>query len=245
MSNEGMESVLRRVQKLLAIANDERANPAEAAAAAHQAEKVMRAYQIEHADVIEAQLKRDDAFGFEDIGGTMNPEARARSTTAWSGILSLAIARLNDCKVAWVRTRERGICLRYSGFKADAQVAVWTHLYLVNQLGMALRKYQNECYGIGRRESEEFRRGFVHALVDKIDKAIEQKKAEMAAQSASRALVVSKANAVAERFGKQKIRSNRFRGGGSVADGYAEGKRVDIGRRGIGSSGGSSPLLAA
>lgn len=239
-----LESVLRRVQKLLAIANDERANAGEAAAAASQAENIMRKFQIEHSDVIAAQLKRDDAFNTEVVGGTMNPDARASQTTTWSGQLSLAIARLNDCKSEWTRTRELGVCLRYSGFKSDTQVALWTHLYIVNAMGQALRRFQSSNFA-DRSTSHQFRLGFVSAVIDSINQSIDEKKAEMAMASDSRALVLTKANAVAERFGKQKVKSNNYSQGRGFGDGHAEGKKLDVGRRGIGASGNKSAGLLA
>jgi hypothetical protein len=242
---QDLEAVLRRVQKLLAIANDDRANPAEAAAAASQAEKIMRRYQIDHAGVIEAQLKKADSFGFESVGGTMNPEARASSTCTWSGMLCLAIARLNDCKAEWTYSHQLGVHIRYSGFKSDAQICLWTHLYVVNQLGMALARFKREAHGsVGRKEAEQFRLGFVCAVVESINAEIERKRAEMQSTSASRALVVSKANAVAERFGQQQTRDSKTRVGHGRDEGYAEGRKVDINRRAVGGTTTSQALLA-
>lgn len=238
-----LESVLRRVQKLLAIANDDRANAAEAAAAAGQAENIMRKYQIEHADVVSAQLKRDDAFNTEDVGGTMNPDASASSSTTWAGQLSLAIAGLNDCKVEWTRTHKLGTCLRYSGFKSDTQVALWTHLYIVNQMGQALRNFQKTNFA-DRATSHRFRLGFVAAVIDSINQARDEKRAEMAMASNSRALVLTKANAVAERFGAQKVRKHSGGyGGDGYRSGHFEGRKVNVARRGLSGGGSSNTLI--
>lgn len=239
-----LESVLRRVHKLLAIAGDDRANAAEAAAAASQAEKIMRKYQIEHADVISASMSRDDSFDEQDIGGTMNPSARSQSATTWAGILSLAVAQLNDCKASWARSAALGLCIRYSGYKSDTQVALWTHLYIVNQMVSALRRHQKE-YGSDRQSSERFRKGFIIAVVGNINRAIAEKKADMAQAASSRALVVVKAQAVSERFGEQKVKHNNFRQGGEAfSRGYAEGHKVDLGRRGVAGQSSSAILLS-
>ncbi len=228
-----LENVLRRVHKLLAIAGDDRGNAAEAAAAAGQAEKIMRKYQIEHADVITASLQRDDSFDTQDIGGTMNPSAVSKSTTIWAGMLSLAVAGLHDCRASWVRTPALGVCLRYSGYKSDTQVALWTHLYVVNQMVSALRRHQ-QAHGSDRQDSERFRKGFIIAVVNSIKEAIAAKHAEMAQAVDSRALVVVKAQAVSERFGRQQERKNRFSNSGDAFQrGHAEGRKVDIGRRGV------------
>ena len=236
-----LEAVLRRVHKLLAIANDDRANPAEAAAAAGQAEKVMRKYQIEHADVISASLIRDDSFDQQDVGGTMDPSAFSKSATTWAGMLSLAISRLNDCKVGWARSEKIGVCVRYSGYKSDTQVALWTHLYIVSQMVQALRNFQRGVSS-DRKNSERFRKGFIIAVVGNINDAIEAKRAEMAQASNSRELVLVKARAVAERFGEQGVRQSRFsQSGDAFARGHAEGRKVDLQRRGLGAS--SAPAM--
>lgn len=236
-----LDNILRRVQKLLAIANDGRGNANEAAAAASQAERIMRKYQIDHADIIEASLHREDSFDQVDVSGTMNPEASAKSTTTWAGMLGLAIGRLHDCKASWARSNGN-VVLRYSGYKSDTQVARWTHLYIVGQLRQALKAYQRES-GATRAMSEDFRKGFVVAVVANIKEAIKLKQAEMATSATSRDLVVRKADAVAERFGAQKQQTNRYSRGSSFGDGHARGSRVDVGRRGVSGGGGGAILL--
>ena len=67
MTIEDKDSILRRIQKLLAIAGDDRADPNEAAAAAGMAEKVMRKYQIDHAELIMNGLKQGHDLSTEDI----------------------------------------------------------------------------------------------------------------------------------------------------------------------------------
>ena len=232
-SSTDLDAVLRRVGKLLAISGDERANPAEAAAAAGQAEKIMRKYQIDHADIISASAARDDSFDQQDIGGTMNPYARAMTATTWAGMLGLAIAKLNDCRSSWARSAKLGLCLRYSGFKSDTQVCLFTHLYIVNQMVMALRTHQKEC-GSDRSQSESFRKGFIVAVCRNLAVATEDKKQEMSQAVNSRELVLVKSGAVSERFGEQRVKHTAFRqSGDSYSEGFAAGRKVDIGRRGV------------
>lgn len=242
---DNLESVLRRVQKLLAIAADERANPAEAAAAASQAEKIMRKYQIEHSDLVAASMKRDDSFGAEFAGTTMNPMARASSTTTWSGMLGLAIGKLNDCITTYERSYEKGVQIRFAGYKADAQVALWTYLYVVSQMSSTLRRHQ-AMYDLGRRDSEDFRVGFVKAVVHNIERAIAEKKREMSGAESSRALVVVKHDEVARRFGEQRVKQNKGRRASEAGDaGYAEGQKVDITRRGVAQSANQAQRLGS
>ena len=67
MTTENLESVIRRVQKLLAIAEHERSDPNEAAAAAGMAEKIMRKYQLDYSAVIITALKKGDDLSTENI----------------------------------------------------------------------------------------------------------------------------------------------------------------------------------
>jgi hypothetical protein len=73
-----LESVMRRVRKLLAIAEDHRADPAEAAAAAGMAERIMR------------ESSTRDAYSFSDgraAGSRVDVARRAVGSTKASNAL--------------------------------------------------------------------------------------------------------------------------------------------------------------
>lgn len=236
-----MEAVLRRVSKLLAIAEDPRANAAEAAAAASMAEKVMRKYQIDNADIISASLKRGGAevFGHSNLGSTLDPNGRSKEAAGWAGQLAVAVANLSDCQVRYVRTAEHGKTLRFQGYAADAQMAKFTYLYLVSQMISATGAFAKTQYNCaGRTELSSFRLGFVASVIVLIDRAIADKKAELAASVSGRSLVLVKANAVAEHFGAIKYKASR--GGTGSYGGYNAGReagsRCDVGRRGVGTN---------
>jgi len=164
-TNQDLDSVMRRIKKLLAIAEDARADANEASAAAGMAERIMRKYQLEHADIIEAELKRGgvESFASEDIGSSLNPEARTEQASGWAGILAVAVAELHDCQVRYVTTYKYGKTLRFSGYAADAKMARFTYLYLVQTMAAASRQFLKQ-YGTTRRDAEAFRRGFSSAL---------------------------------------------------------------------------------
>lgn len=243
---DNLESVMRRVQKLLAIAGDDRANPAEAAAAAAQAERIMRKFQIEHADITMAELKRADSFAEELVGTSMDPDAKSRTVTTWSTWLAGAIGKLHDCRpfAGWTANLER--CIGYQGFAADAKVARWTHIYIVNALARACKDYGAQLGAVpGKRSKmESFRRGFILAVVQALEKAYELKRAETAAGE-SRALVVVKAEAVQQHFGdmrKGRKREDEKPRTASFFDGVREGKKLDVNARAVESSAGVSQL---
>lgn len=243
-SREDLAGVMRRVAKLLAIAEDDRANPAEAAAAASMAEKIMRKYQIDNADVIEASLKRGGAevFGTSDLGSTLDPTRGSKESSIWAGPLAVGVANLSDCQVRYVRTAEFGKTLRFQGFAADAQMAKFTYLYLVSQMIGATAKYKRETYD---PDLPGFRAGFVSAVVQLINAAIVEKRRQMSETVSSRSLVIVKAGAVAEHFGAVEYgarKATRHRGG--YHDGHAAGSKVDVGRRAVGHSGNSAARIA-
>jgi hypothetical protein len=241
---QDLDGVMRRIKKLLAIAEDSRADAAEASAAAGMAERIMRKYQIEHADVIEAELKRGGAesFASEDIGSSLNPEARTEQASGWAGILAVAVAGLHDCQARYVTTYKYGKTLRFSGYAADSQMARFTYLYLVQTMAAASRQFLKQ-EGTTRRDSEAFRRGFSSALRKSLRAATAAKKAEMQGESSSRSLVLVKDTAVSAHFGAVKYTQRGQRTGGmAFEDGFTQGSQVDVTRRGVGTSGSTARL---
>jgi hypothetical protein len=232
-TSDSLDGVMRRVRKLLAIAEDGRANAEEAASAAGMAERIMRKYQIEHADVISAELARGGA-AFDDTyaGTTLDPEGWSKEASGWSGILGVAVAMFHDCQCRYTRTEKHGKSLRFSGYAADAQMARFSYVYLVQSMTAAGRQFAK--LGYGRRETEAFRRGFNSAVCKTLRKATAAKKASMQELSSARALVVVKAGAVSQHFGDIRYsRATTTRGEG-FAEGFERGSKVDVTRRGVG-----------
>ncbi len=87
--SEVTDKILERVRKLLAVANDERANEAERDNALRMATNIMAKYQIDMADVPKEQRERDDPRGRFDTEGWYIP---------WCNQIRGSIARLFDCR---------------------------------------------------------------------------------------------------------------------------------------------------
>jgi hypothetical protein len=242
-----LESTMRRVRKLLAIAEDSRGDPNECAAAARMAESIMRKYQIEHADVISVELQSKDAFDSADVGSTMDPEAASKEAAGWAGILAVYVADLYECQARYQHTPKYGKTLRFSGYRVDVEVARQTYVFIVNNMAAASRAYLKENRWAGRKEGNSFRSGYISAVGVQIKKLIAEKKAEMQQASSSRALVIAKDRAVAAHFGAVNYRSGRGRSYQSDAysSGRDAGSKLDVGRRGVGHSGGSAALIGA
>lgn len=237
-------NILRRVKKLLAIADDSRGNPNEAAAAAAQAEKIMRAYNIEHADVLRADILAGRAlFGTRTCSANMKSKTKAPPRTkrvpSWAGRLAARVAMLNDVQGLYVFRPEP--LVEFRGMDADAEVAAWMFDYLVGETIAGTRAFQAAARRT-KSESASFRDGFVLAVCDSLRRLEEEKRREMEVTSSSRALVVSKLSAVSEHFGKVKYAQSRARlsDAAAAAAGAEAGRRVDVSRRGVGGNSSSS-----
>lgn len=231
-----LENVMRRVQKLLAIAQDNRADPNEAAAAAGMAEKLMRKYQLEHVEVMRADFTKRENFDSEDVYVRMkmhNP-LPPKLVPAWAQWMAVQLAQLHDCQVRQVQTTD-GRGMRFSGYKADAQVCAWTFDYLVSVTIRSVRAFQKERTR-SKTESDSYRRGFTLEVSDLLKRARKAKEAEQTVSSASRELVVLKANAVAEHFGGVKYgikKSSAHIESSAFARGKQDGAKVDVARRAV------------
>lgn len=248
-SMSDIERTMERVRKLLAIAEDERADSNEAAAAASMADKIMRKYQIEHADIVERELKRGDAFDDHYSSSEMKRDLRGKEgsyktkkNASWAQWLHVAIAQLHDCQSRQAIRPEFGYCLRFSGYRADVQVAAWTFDYLANAMIASTRRWQKEASKRGeprtKVESNSYRDGFVTQLTGALRKMKAEKDAEMQQASASRSLVLVKTQLVAEKFGQATYltkTSTARRVGDAFYAGREAGKQVNVGARGIGS----------
>lgn len=248
-----LESVMRRVRKLLAIAQDPRANPAEAAAAAGQAERIMTKFQLDHAQVLGAQMKSAGAtFATVEVSANMKRNDPSRpalkKNPPWAGWLGVRCAKLNDCEVRFAhRQSPKGweAVVQFCGIESDAQVAGWMFEYLVNELIKGMHAYQRGGVTRTKLESESYRRGFVMALCDQLRKAEGDKARDFAASSSGTALMVVKNQLVTEHFGEFKYgtaKAVEIKAGHAYRAGQAAGQKVDALRRAVGGAAGSSTL---
>ena len=123
MTIENKESILRRIQKLLAIASDDRADPNEAAAAAGMAEKVMRKYQIDHAELIMNGLKQGHDLSTEDVVATAKTNGtKVKQVPAWAGWIAVAVSKFTECSASIVTTQSGEKAVRFYGFTEDVKL---------------------------------------------------------------------------------------------------------------------------
>lgn len=232
MTTENLESVKRRVQKLLAIAEHERSDPNEAAAAAGMAEKIMRKYQLDYAEVIMAALKKGDDLSTEDIVCTAKTNGtKTKMVSPWVGMLAVAVAKLNECGCRMGWTSDFEACVRFFGYTADVQLASWMLGYLVETTNRLCNEYKKtEEYVVGgRRVLNAYRQGVSIGIVQSLKKLAEAKTVEVQTSTGTSLMVVKQA-AIAEKYGKFETRSleTKVTRGDSFFHGLVDGRKVNV-----------------
>ena len=235
---ENKDAVLRRIQKLLAIAADDRANPNEAAAAAGMAEKIMRKYQIEQSDVIMTSLKAGEDLGVsESVASAKTNGTRVKIVPPWASMLSVAVGKFNDCGVRLGRNADHNACVRFYGFTGDVQVAKWMFEYLTaTTLRLCNEFKQTPTYLVeGRASVNSYRQGVVSGIISQLRRMTDEKKTEVAAVSTGTALVVVKQQAITEKYGDFGYTSKKrtISRQDAFSTGVAHGKQVDVTRTAI------------
>lgn len=242
-----LDAILRRIQKLLAIAQDSRGDPNETAAAAAQAENLMRKFNLEHADVLAADLKRNAADMMEAVrvNANMKRDDANRTTLKrapkWAGWLAVELALLHDAQVRYAWDDKTGVVVEFCGVKSDVQVAGWMFDYLVGQMIIAVRNFGAEhrrLYGTppDKVAGNAYRTGFVQALTAALRRMRNGKVAELQHHASGTALVVAKKAAIEEHFGEfayGKGRGTRIGDREAYAAGAAAGRKVDVQRRAV------------
>jgi len=248
-TTENLDSVMRRIAKLLAIAQDDRANPAEAAAAAGMAERIMRKYQLEHSDIIIQDLKTGDALDTADcVASAKTNGTKVVDVPVWANWMATKVAQLNSCGARIVMTASGDKGFRFYGYVADVQVAKYMFDYLVATTLRLCRQFKDTPdYALGgRRELNSYRQGVALGICSSITDLIKAKaSAEAEAAATGRSLVVVKQNAITEKFGKvfaTRPSKSAVRRGDAFGTGMRDGKAVNVNTRGISGQSSSSTL---
>lgn len=256
--NTDLDAVMRRIAKLLAIANDERANPGEAAAAAAMAEKAMRKYQLDHADVIERELrsKKPDLFDMAVFANMKRDDPKRpplRKNPAWGQILAVAIAQLNDCHVmqglALNKFKRLDSALIFMGYRPDVQVCSWTFDYVVTACIAGVKRFNDERKRLGipdKVATANYRQGFIFAVVEALQNMKLSKDREQASSSRALVLVSTKLKVIEEQYGTPNYvqrKSGARYDDEAMERGRREGRQVNVNARGIGSDGNEGDTL--
>lgn len=132
------EGTLRRLKKLLAIAADSRAAPAEAQAAMAQAQRIMAKFGVTELDAESSQIGEQDVLSTSHV-----------KPPAWEGALVGVIDKAFGCKALWCT----------SGWKGAMQRARWKFIGLRHNLELA-----SYTFSVLQRQALRARAEFVATL---------------------------------------------------------------------------------
>ena len=211
---------LDRIKKLLRLARDPGATPAEAESALLQAQRIMAENGLEDGEVIDTAAP-EAAILDEDI-------LVVRRREFWRGRLAVVVARNFRCKMYWRGRDDGGSGVHFLGRQGDVAIAKEVYVaaleVALQQVAIFLRVNRG-----GLRARNAFLAGFADGLGAKYDEQVEQLRA------ASTALVVLADAGVEARYEELGIRRGRrshagFSDGNARAAGQAAGRQFDLRR---------------
>jgi len=237
--NIDKEALMRRLAKLMAIAQDSRANPAEASAAAGMAERIMRKYQIDHADIVMKEIKSGEHMSTADSVATAKTNKTiVKEVPPWANMLASAVAKFNYCGARIVTTASGDRGIRFFGYESDVQLCKWMYDYLVTTINRLAEEYKwtDDYMENGRSVLTSYRRGVSIGIITAIQKLEKERQQEMTSTGTS--LMVVKSDAISAHFGNV-FETKRVKGSANIrhdaySQGFSDGRKVDVARRGVG-----------
>jgi hypothetical protein len=206
-----MSQIYDRIQKLLAMAKDA-SSPNEAMIATERARRLMNKYQIEESDMIGHDAD-ESRFSFKSL-----LKKKYKFMPTWLNTLAVAVGELNGVRGGLV---EGNIVV--AGFNEDVELAVMMYDRLVEECNR-LCKIDQIARGYGNKYNakmgDAFKKGFSVAVHAKVKEII----AHQAQECDSTALILHKADAVAQRFGETKVKTANMNIDRDANDAYYQGK---------------------
>lgn len=242
MIDKDLDTVMQRIEKLLAMANDGRGNINEAATAMSMANKLMAKHQLDHSDVIQAALLRGDDLSDENI----DIPGISKNCPTWLSTLIYAIAKYNDCQVRNTRDNRNGF-LRFKlyGMTSDVQVGTWMFTYAVSTITKLCNTWAKESADFSNRPhnvsamaaKRAYKGGCASALWHKIEGEIKKEQENQLTSTTSSSLLVIKQKALEEKYGPFKYGTSESREEYNAASisGYIDGSKIDLLRKAVGS----------
>lgn len=247
-----VEKILERIRKLLAVANDDRANANEAATAAAMAATMMAKYQIEESDVVLAELKKAENMDTAEVIATAKTNGTpVKAVPLWASQLATVVSRFYDCGALVVRQKDGQKAVRFYGYKADVTICAWSYHYLITMINRAVSEYRwtDHYQAVGRTAAHAYRQGFLSSILINLDNARREREQANKSSEVGTALVVAKQEAITEKFGDvfatKKIISRSKIDRNSYTDGMIDGQKVDVTHKALEGSQSSNQTLTA
>jgi len=224
------ENVLERIRKCLAMAADKRGNENEIAAAARQAEALLRKYNLEASDIIMEELKGAEGIEVRFAASPSVNGGFVKRMPTWAQHLAVVTCEFFDCHVMITSNAKFGQVLKFVGYKTDVEVCNWTFSYLMEAIKRFSHNYAQLNPNPTRLLSSSYRAGVVHGIITVLRQAKTEKEKVVSNNSSSTALVVAKRRAIEDRFGKFNYGTSkgRERDWSAYLQGEADGKTVNV-----------------
>lgn len=208
--SEKIEKVIAKINKLLALADQER-NPSEneAIQASLQVQKLLAKYNLSMADVTGERKEEDVEQTIADVGAGKK----------WKFSLATAIANNFACKCFFVGRTQ----VVFYGYKADIVAArrVFVYLFKVgDKLANQYAKREREMYGFADGIYNSFCKGFVAGIRKELEKQC------VALAIVTQPKVEETWNVFSENFGELKNSAIVMTDAGAYEEGFIEGKRA-------------------
>lgn len=225
---DARKKVLARIKKMLALA-DNNPSATEAAVAAAMASKLMDKFNIEHSEVLLAEIGEDDII--EHPTGV----SWARHVPRWVARIIVATANLHDCEAKYNFSRKEGVRqihvgVSFLGDKGDVIVAAWVFDYLLSEMKRLGLVYSKSIGGATAVQKQSFRVACAGEIAQTLHRMLRDKEREMSSHSTGQALVVCKRNLVREKFNVNygKARRQRYGDYDAAFAGAEAGRKVSI-----------------
>lgn len=213
--NEETKKVIERIRKMLAMAND-KANVHESAVAAGMAERLMRKYQLDMADITPPEQMygaRDVNAEYQWTGGRADP---------WVEWIAVASAHLNDCEVKYTGHKSNlSMGFQFIGVGPDPTVAAEIFKYLHGEIQRLAKQVK------GRKQINSFRTGASSEVSYRLRELKHERDKEFRAKATGTALVIHKKALIEQEYGSFCYGSARTNY--SDAEAYHAGRRAGAG----------------
>lgn len=236
-----LDNIVSRVQKLLALANNN-SNVNEAAVAAAQAQRLIEQHNLDMAQLAADNGK--DSISDEEIANDYTPLYEGKRAITWKGTLADVLARANNCRVFL-----QGGNIRIVGKTTGVELTRFLFNYVsaeVERLCETAIKSDREDTGKAGAKTwaNNFKLGAVTAVRDNLKIAQAETRAKYEGTQAM-VLINNEAQAVEKWLGdNMKLRNKAAHPVAGDHDaraaGYRAGKTIDLNRTGLGAGASSS-----
>lgn len=221
---DNRDKVLRRIRKLLAVAEG-KANIHESATAAEMAAKLMAKYNVERSDVLLREM------GSDDIISHCASDSR-KTVPLWMNRLGVSVARAYDCESCLDRDGQGRLQIAFLGYRDDTLIADWVFTFLIHQIDYLSKKYRREKRKqLGARNGTNmtaYRDGLLREIQVTLKAIADAKKTA----TSGKELMVMKNQMIRQKFqvsyssGRQRVSG---KDAGTYEDGRSDGRKVNIG----------------